>query len=345
MLPKRFLLLLVNTILFLATAFVCFHGFVFVRSWCVSPPSRTADLPTTTTRITILSNVLKLYDVAVWDQLDTWCEAFSDSVVDVYILYRQRHVEGATYTPHCQLHLIVEPDNLPENRIERLGILRNFLRDSVETTNTDAVVVVDLDVKSLPTPGELAYGIQTNQNTKGIVCANGYEVLAGMKQPYDLFALVEQSGRFRYAELAFRWYATAQQPRMYQYIVQQEYYPVQSCFNGLAIYEPELFFDRRCNYTTSTASISRNINTYRDNDGQICEHVVFHLCLQKYHPEYAAAILPDLPLQRTCELDCLLLGLFYWLAVYGGSCIVCMGVWRWRQHMLRYEHLPTRKLF
>jgi hypothetical protein len=61
--------------------------------------------------------------------------------------------------------------------------------------------------------------------------------------------------------------------------------PVQSCFGGLAVYSPVLFFESNCNYLIQDIEpgIRRDLEPlleqYTDPQGDVCEHAILHLCL------------------------------------------------------------------
>ena len=284
--------------------------------------------------------------------------------IDIYILYRQRRQEDELPLPHCQknnnVHLMVEPVALPDDRIDRLAVLRNRLRDEVLQQQAgrrppyDVVMVLDLDLYRIPTVEQLQHGLELVWNSSGssssagdddddnnnnsaalldIACANGYEVMAGMPQPYDLYAMIEASGEFRYGAegLTPYWYATLQQPRLFQRIVRgrSSVYPVRSCFAGVALYKASVYFDERCSYTTQPVSLDRFAL-----DGKVCEHVVLHECLRHYRrggDTLRVAIVPTMPVQRACEAACQALGFSYRMTVYGGSIAVILVAMRWKQ--------------
>lgn len=324
----------------------------------ISSTSSITEPVQTERKIALLSTVLKLYNIRVYDQLNDWCKAFPR--LEIYLLYRQR---GQVQLPDCgqdRVHLILEPKEKPKSRIDRLASFRNVLRKTVAQSivDYDTVLVADLDMYRLPTAAQLADSIErlhdNTNNPYDFLCANGFEVMAGIPQPYDLYAMVEADGRFRFGSegLTAYWYATAQQPRLYQNIVHNDsagddtattggqYYPVQSCFSGLALYKSALYFDTRCSYTEQPVPLEEfAIN------GKVCEHVVLHQCMRYYYKELQSAILPELPLVRSCEAACQGLGSLYFTGVYGGSSFILFLLWRWRKQLHQGRVTGSRKIF
>lgn len=346
---------LIPLALYIGTGAFLFHGCAYIGyRWEASrkngsltttaATTRTKPATSTTTikpNLCVLSTVLSLDDVhdTVWDSLEEWCQK---SNTDIFVVYKMGQV-GNSYEKRLQtscntLHLQQQPAALPENRIDRIAMLRNIAKRLPSNPNTyQAVVVLDMDVELLPNWTEMAHSLHhMTSSTNGgredwdILCCNGYEIFSGMKQIYDLYPLVlmtedgKDGGRWPFRELGLYWYLTLQQPRLYERVkaYDDSVYEVQSCFGGLAFYRPEIYFDAQCMYDTVPTSLSH----YADSDGKVCEHLVLHECLHHFHStsqkQLHVGIVPNLPLKRTCGGACPLVPYIYLLIL-----IVLTGAW------------------
>lgn len=77
--------------------------------------------------------------------------------------------------------------------------------------------------------------------------------------------------------------------------------PVKSCFGGLTLYRADKWLDERCSYNGGQSDRSADILASQQyanrQDNRTCEHVVFHACLQEFHPNITVAVQPDLRTQ------------------------------------------------
>jgi hypothetical protein len=69
-------------------------------------------------------------------------------------------------------------------------------------------------------------------------------------------------------------------------------FPVKSCFGGLAIYRAKVWFDAVCHYDDKVdAKTNSHLLKYRSiSEERVCEHVVFHDCLEKHHADLQVSI-------------------------------------------------------
>lgn len=181
------------------------------------------------------------------------------------------------------------------SRIRKLGYLRAWFSDyltnneSLDVSNLSSVLVVDLDILSFPSSSSLSHAISKVESTPNgsVVCANGYERWLLMRHYYDAFALILKNGDFMFYRMTR---ATGLllllQHRFYNQVSKMDTnFPVQSCFGGLAVYSPLLFFDSKCSYAIQgvAASIRSDLELilkqYSDPQGDTCEHTVMNLCL------------------------------------------------------------------
>jgi hypothetical protein len=182
--------------------------------------------------------------------------------------------------------------HLRESRIDRLAFLRswqkNKLAQQVEMVKSlDAVVVIDLDLLSLPSEEALSTAITTvnTPDKESVVCANGYEKWLFTRHYYDTFALIFEDGTWGWPMLT--------SIKSIIFFLQHDFhkkirasngnFAVQSCFGGLAVYEPSQFFHPTCNYRISDPSpeVASTIKMYSNSNGEACEHVVLHMCLRE----------------------------------------------------------------
>ena len=186
-----------------------------------------------------------------------------------------------------------------------------------------------------------------------MVCANGYESWLFMRHYYDTFALVLKNGDFMYRALTqFKGLTGLLQNKLYTDLLDMsthgDKFPVASCFGGLAAYSPSSFFHPPCSYHTSVIggvnggptllqSLSPLLAAYEDSNGDVCEHVVFNMCLHLSRPQgLGISIQGDLLVFRDAEL---------FTAVNNGTavtvlfgCVVAgvfLRVWRWRARRAR----------
>jgi hypothetical protein len=110
------------------------------------------------------------------------------------IMYHQWEVEGSEEFKKNAAHL-------KESRIDRLAFLRSWQKNKLAgqeemVKSLDAVVVIDLDLLSLPTDEALSHAITTvnNPGEESVICANGYEKWLFARHYYDTFALVFEDG-------------------------------------------------------------------------------------------------------------------------------------------------------
>ena len=181
------------------------------------------------------------------------------------------------------------------SRIRRLGYLRAWFSDyltsneSLDVSNLSSVLVVDLDILSFPSSSSLSHAISNVDSTPNgsVVCANGYERWLFMRHYYDAFALILKNGDFMFYKMTrATGLLSLLQHRFYNQVSNTDTnFPVQSCFGGLAVYSPSLFFESKCSYAIQgvAASIRSDLELllkqYTDPQGDTCEHTVLNLCL------------------------------------------------------------------
>ena len=253
----------------------------------------------------VMSTVLSLDEVdgRVWDSFEDWCESAN---TEIFIVFKSGRVPDERLRNCVSVHLRKQPQDLPKNRIERIAALRNIVKqipvaEGKRLSKFDAVVVIDMDVETLPSWEEMANALTYMDKEKeglDIVCCNGYETYLGMDQVYDLYPFVfKENSRWLFAELDFFAYLTFLQPLLFEEINGfQGVFPLRSCFGGLALYNPELYLSSQCNYDT----LPNPLQHYAGPDGHVCEHLVLHECMRHYHPDMLVGILPNLPVKRTC---------------------------------------------
>ncbi|KAG7361992.1 hypothetical protein IV203_025658 [Nitzschia inconspicua] len=218
------------------------------------------------------------------------------------------------------------------NRIDRIAYLRDVQRDSLYRHFVDGstngakdtsslmldhsvIMVVDLDLKGIPTNEELiqeATKMARDPDTADVICASGQ-----MMNPigyYDIFATILAPQTFTYpiaGRLVEKFqpgedtslvrsndiYGSFTQLDLLDYFEQEALnsvdgtVPVRSCFGGLTLYRGSTFFQPQCKYSADVKSLAAFANK---DDARPCEHVVFHDCLLKNDLSTYIAVKPSL---------------------------------------------------
>ena len=255
--------------------------------------------------VAVLGLAIDLATVAIWGGLDRWC-ADADESLHVRFLYGHGDPNAAlAKLPACaNVHLQAQPNDLPDNRYERLANLRDALRDEINgirrlARHLSAVMVLDLDLEQLPNwlPA-MRDAVVTVQKSGGgarqILCANGYEHFLGLPQYYDLMALVHEDGSWEYTRLGGWYLLTLGQHRLYNAVSEAVggYYGARSCFGGIAVYNASVYLNEHCAYregagrrfsdsSGTSESLFEALRRYTVN-GERCEHVTLHECLHEH---------------------------------------------------------------
>ena len=249
---------------------------------------------------------------AVWRSLGSWCASRKIVVSILYLAGSPSLVEH--HLQHCHadnVTVIRQKDaeqsieyqgqerSYANSRIARLGMLRSWQRQRLRrhlsaTVPLDAVVVVDLDVLTLPADRALSRAIATvrrrgrgrgrgSGRAEDVVCANGYEEWLFHRHYYDTFALVAADGTWGFPVLTCaRAVVGRRQHQFYEEVREKGdgNHRVQSCFGGLAVYDVAAFFNTECDYrVTAVPGLVEAVRRYSNGDGEACEHVIFHTCL------------------------------------------------------------------
>jgi len=161
-----------------------------------------------------------------------------------------------------------------QHRVERIARIRDNLRSHFHSLqkNPDAIIVVDLDLLQLPSSKSLSQAVRrVSAGTSGVICANGIERFMGILDiEYDTFAMGIPVGPWKQRRLYKDIVATT--PNLY-------HTPFDSCFGGLAVYNPTLYLDESCNYFSA--------ERLKDK----CEHQSLHECLRQQNPTFEIGVL------------------------------------------------------
>jgi len=192
------------------------------------------------------------------------------------------------------------PEDLRILRISRLrDFMRNQLRVSVVNTGTtsrNVVLLVDFDLEKFPDIVLLRAHIWRVAHSKSqfqAICANGktayrLRIWKGLKY-YDVFATVLQNGSYPFQVITNPKTPATERDQLVKTLTREIdeaaslIYPVQSCFGGMAAYQTEFYFDRRCNYTSELTRTNKH-SVYMPEQKSVgfpCEHVSFHTCLAR----------------------------------------------------------------
>mmetsp|Transcript_5721 Transcript_5721/g.8780 ORF Transcript_5721/g.8780 Transcript_5721/m.8780 type:complete len:298 (+) Transcript_5721:202-1095(+) len=175
-----------------------------------------------------------------------------------------------------------------QNRVNRIAMIRDNLRSyfrSLQNT-PDAIIVVDLDLLKIPSSASLSHAVhRILAGNSGVICANGIERFMGIFHiEYDVFAMGISVDPWKQRRLYKDIMATI--PYLYRT-------PLESCFGGLAVYDPKLYLEKSCNYYSAE----------RVDDK--CEHQSLHECLREQYPTFDIGILGTLKTYR--EFDATIL--------------------------------------
>eukprot|EP01063_Lacrimia_lanifica_P041283 TRINITY_DN959_c0_g1_i4.p1 TRINITY_DN959_c0_g1~~TRINITY_DN959_c0_g1_i4.p1 ORF type:complete len:1341 (+),score=371.01 TRINITY_DN959_c0_g1_i4:65-4087(+) len=207
-------------------------------------------------------------------------------------------------------------DRVASNRILRIARLRENQRTMIRAFWSEkgspfpTVVLMDFDLGSVPSSSELMAVVRktmADEAAPDVTCALGVWHHEYQESFYDTFAAVHLDGtlvqrradQLRGTEPApAGWnpaHTVTRSPighytmwDLTQEVLQEApkhggYFPMKSCFNGLAIYKAHAFFDPECHYEHSDYDMAGELSHYANNyDTQPCEHVVFNLCLASH---------------------------------------------------------------
>eukprot|EP01090_Pellita_catalonica_P016297 TRINITY_DN4623_c0_g2_i1.p1 TRINITY_DN4623_c0_g2~~TRINITY_DN4623_c0_g2_i1.p1 ORF type:complete len:448 (+),score=39.03 TRINITY_DN4623_c0_g2_i1:53-1345(+) len=176
-------------------------------------------------------------------------------------------------------------------RINRLTKLRwayrRFAADWHAEKKFDVVAVIDFDLVQISKPGVLLRNIHALKTKRfDLVCAHG-------RGPgdyyYDSFATVLQNLTYVHP-LYLRNISTLMpgeveiwKPRMtiehfsdMLMSYPDDFYPVKSCFGGLALYNATSFFNKTCSYVDTKFLPD---NRFYNRELRVCEHISLHMCI------------------------------------------------------------------
>eukprot|EP00040_Diaphanoeca_grandis_P027876 m.159668 g.159668 ORF g.159668 m.159668 type:complete len:298 (-) comp31146_c0_seq1:196-1089(-) len=158
-------------------------------------------------------------------------------------------------------------------RILRLARLRDFMRDRIRRldSNRSVVLLVDFDLEKFPDIVLLRahiWRLAHPQAPFDAVCANGktayrLRIWKGLKY-YDVFATLLLNGSYPMKTITDPATKPATKEDITARLTQEIdntaglMYPVQSCFGGMTIYKPEVYFDTRCNYSRDLSRSSKH---------------------------------------------------------------------------------------
>ena len=79
---------------------------------------------------------------------------------------------------------------------------------------------------------------------------------------------------------------------------------------GLAVYNPQVWFNPKCNYAIDEPSLKLQqvLDKYSNDKGEVCEHVILHMCLKGLEDENGRemglkiGIQPDMQLSRSANI-------------------------------------------
>lgn len=249
-----------------------------------------------------------------------------NSSLDIHVVFRpslpgdmddewKRVIVKTLRESGCRLTDIVsEADFLPiiemRNRYKKLALLRSLQRYHIlqSKKNYSTVLNLDFDVEIDDSVDIVSTGVVSRHQ---IICANGFEIwnFAGLRSPplyYDTLASVDPNGVWYYEAYSTSIFKllTFGQGKLWRHIRDADFWPMQTCFGGLAVYPFELWSKPECDYIATGTNITFLLKKYTLRGkvgGDVCEHVVFQQCLQNATSNgfpLLVGIKPDLLVKR-----------------------------------------------
>jgi hypothetical protein len=211
-----------------------------------------------------------------------------------------------------------DPDviDLFPNRVDRLAHIREQQRDELKDlyfegdddltghlADNDFIIIVDLDLKEVPSVRDIEATMEdlvSEHTNLDAVCANG--VLPDDNEAYDTYATIletdtwllglgpgsEKKGKIA----AMEFEEDLAEGKLHRNKTKEVMIPVKSCFGGLAIYRAKVWFNANCHYDAKVdAKTNAHLLKYRSmHEERVCEHVVFHDCLEKHRKDFTISI-------------------------------------------------------
>eukprot|EP00035_Acanthoeca_spectabilis_P027843 m.468066 g.468066 ORF g.468066 m.468066 type:complete len:417 (+) comp27153_c0_seq1:224-1474(+) len=189
-------------------------------------------------------------------------------------------------------------NNKEDDRIQKIGTLRDQLRDLTRPQfvqfGVDAVLVIDTDLKALPTPESVALALARLREPRPPTtqCANGQQGHKHRSTYYDLFATVLDDGTMPMQHIVHPNVTKsagdklkAELTRNITSVGKGALFEVKSCFGGFAIYPAKMYYAKECRYSGGRRGGPYTVTTYgkdrRAHEGFPCEHTQLHTCMDR----------------------------------------------------------------
>jgi hypothetical protein len=218
-----------------------------------------------------------------------------------------------------------DPDTIEmfPNRVDRLAFIREQQRAELSSlyggndstgdlTDNDFVIVFDLDLQKVPSMRDIEATMEhlvTKHTNLDVVCANG--MFSSIDETYDTYATILEGDSWLLGEELNLGPDDQKVTQNSELMIFEEnvaeslhekkdhevkMLAVKSCFGGLAIYRAKVWLDAACHYDDKVDAVTNShLLKYRSIiDERVCEHVVFHDCLQKHHTNLQMSVAQNL---------------------------------------------------